>query len=244
MSFRPSGGSAPAAAKRRDPYVDVPTRSLSNVKYNKAKRFIEMGRNTNRRQLFNLSQAKSYMQTMLVASGAKRLIEQGKTGSIRQMFYMLKHTIPGTREETFNDQDEQLVFGEAAPGWPTIWRQARLYSAVDYVQADRVRRLVMGEFDRLFEKVDVLCGPLYGESIALVAATNFTGHPGVTFRAGFTESPTRSLHGSALDAAGPRVRITQNIAMHGRLFEEGSMLALASALEQKLGVWREGPPLG
>ncbi len=145
---------------------------------------------------------------------------------------------------TFNDQDEQLVFGEAAPGWPTIWRQARLYSAVDYVQADRVRRLVMGEFDRLFEKVDVLCGPLYGESIALVAATNFTGHPGVTFRAGFTESPTRSLHGSALDAAGPRVRITQNIAMHGRLFEEGSMLALASALEQKLGVWREGPPLG
>jgi len=31
------------AARKRDPYVDVPTRSLSNVKYNKTRRFIEMG---------------------------------------------------------------------------------------------------------------------------------------------------------------------------------------------------------
>jgi DNA topoisomerase-6 subunit A len=92
--------------RKRDPYVDVPTRSLSNVKYNKSRRFIEMGRNTNRRHLFNLSQAKSYMQTMLVASGATQLIEQGKTTSIRGLFYLLKHTIEGTKEETFSDQGE------------------------------------------------------------------------------------------------------------------------------------------
>jgi DNA topoisomerase-6 subunit A len=95
-----------AAAQRRDPYVDVPARSLSNVRYNKSKRFIEMGRNTNRRQLFNLSQAKSYMQTMLVASGTTQLIEQGKTTSIRGLYYLLKHTIEGAREETFADQSE------------------------------------------------------------------------------------------------------------------------------------------
>jgi DNA topoisomerase-6 subunit A len=97
---------AATATKRRDPFVDIPARSLSNVKYNKTKRFIEMGRNTNRRQLFNLSQAKSYMQTMLVASGATQLIEQGKTTSIRGMYYLLKHTIEGTKEETFDDQAE------------------------------------------------------------------------------------------------------------------------------------------
>ncbi len=61
-----------AAEKKRDPYLDIPARNLSNVKYNRVKRFIEMGNATNRRQLFNLSQAKSYMQTMLVASGCKR----------------------------------------------------------------------------------------------------------------------------------------------------------------------------
>jgi DNA topoisomerase-6 subunit A len=79
---------------------------LSNVKYNKQKRFIEMGKNTNRRQLFNLSQAKSYMQTMLVASGCKQLIDQQKTTSIRGMYYLLKHTIEGTKEETFSEQAE------------------------------------------------------------------------------------------------------------------------------------------
>ncbi|MBU4270263.1 MAG: DNA topoisomerase IV subunit A [Planctomycetes bacterium] len=99
-------GVVEAAGRRRDPYVDVPTRSLSNVRYNKTRRFIEMGNNTNRRHLFNLSQAKTYMQTMLVASGATQLIEQGKTTSIRGLYYLLKHTIEGTKEETFADQGE------------------------------------------------------------------------------------------------------------------------------------------
>jgi DNA topoisomerase VI subunit A len=94
------------AGKKRDPYVDVPTRALSNVRYNKTRKFIEMGSNTNRRHLFNLAQAKTYMQTMLVASGATQLIEQGKTTSIRGLYYLLKHTIEGTKEETFADQGE------------------------------------------------------------------------------------------------------------------------------------------
>ncbi|HEV2972267.1 MAG TPA: DNA topoisomerase IV subunit A [Pirellulales bacterium] len=95
-----------AADKRRDPHLDIPARSLSNVKYNRQKRFIEMGSAKNRRHLFNLSQAKSYMQTVLVASGCKTLIDQDKTTSIRGLFYLLKHTIEGTKEETFADQAE------------------------------------------------------------------------------------------------------------------------------------------
>ncbi len=94
------------ADRGRPPALDVPSRSLSNVRYNKAKRFIEMGSATNRRELFNLSQAKVYMQTLLVGSGCKQLIEEGKTTSIRGLFYLLKHTIEGVREETFNDQSE------------------------------------------------------------------------------------------------------------------------------------------
>jgi DNA topoisomerase-6 subunit A len=101
-----AGSVVEAARKKREPHIDVPTRALSNVKYNKSKRFIEMGSNTNRRQLFNLSQAKSYMQTLMVASGSKRLIEEGKTTSLRGLFYMLLHTIEGTKEKTFEDQSE------------------------------------------------------------------------------------------------------------------------------------------
>lgn len=95
-----------AAETGRDPAIDIPSRTLSNVRYNKSKRFIEMGATKNRRQLFNLNQAKSYMQTILVASGAEKLISQGKTTSLRGMYYLLKHTIEGAREETFSDQEE------------------------------------------------------------------------------------------------------------------------------------------
>ena len=77
---------ASAAEKRRDPHLEIPTRSLSNVRFNKSRKIIEMGGQTNRRQLFNLSQAKSYMQTLLVATGCKQLIEQQKTTSIRGLY--------------------------------------------------------------------------------------------------------------------------------------------------------------
>jgi DNA topoisomerase-6 subunit A len=99
-------GVVKAAAAKRDPYMDIPSRTLSNVRYNRAKRFIEMGKNTNRRHLFNLSQAKAYMQSMIVASKCKDLIDEGKTASLRALFYMSKHSIEGAREDTFDDQSE------------------------------------------------------------------------------------------------------------------------------------------
>ncbi|GHT22842.1 DNA topoisomerase VI subunit A [Planctomycetales bacterium] len=97
---------AKQAFKKKDPAVDIPVRALSNVSFNERKRIIEMGKRTSQRQLFNLSQARSFMQTMLVASGAKQLIEQGKSTSIRGLYYLLKHTIAGIKEETFSEQGE------------------------------------------------------------------------------------------------------------------------------------------
>jgi len=95
-----------SAAGGTDPTLKIPTRTLSNVRYNRVKRIIEMGSARSDRQLFNLNQAKSYMQTLLVASGAEKLIAQDKTTSLRGMYYLSKHTIEGTREETFDDQEE------------------------------------------------------------------------------------------------------------------------------------------
>src|SRR3990170_5043502 len=95
-----------AANNRKDPFVEIPSRTLANVRYSPRKKIIEMGNATNRRQLFDLSQAKAYMRTMLVASGCKKLIDQGKSTSLRGLFYMLKHTIEGAKENTFDDQGE------------------------------------------------------------------------------------------------------------------------------------------
>jgi DNA topoisomerase-6 subunit A len=95
-----------AAQKKRDPQLSIPLRALSNVKFNKSKRMIEMGSAKNARQLFNLNQAKSYMQSLLVAKGCKQLIYDNKNCSLRSLYYMLKHTIAGTKEETFAGQEE------------------------------------------------------------------------------------------------------------------------------------------
>jgi len=100
------------AEKGRDPWMDIPTRSLSNVEFNARSRIIEMKDNTQRRSFFNLGQAKKFMQTVLVASGCSELVRQEKTTSIRDLFYHCKHTIEGTKENTFDEQNESDVIIE------------------------------------------------------------------------------------------------------------------------------------
>jgi DNA topoisomerase-6 subunit A len=91
---------------RTDPYVDIPIRSVGNMRFDEKKRILEMGDATQRRNLFNLSQAKKFMQMTLHAKGCKELVEADKTLSLRGMFYMGLHTISGTSEKTFADQEE------------------------------------------------------------------------------------------------------------------------------------------
>src|SRR5438105_2181794 len=68
-----------AAAKKKDPAFDVPLRTLSNAHYSKTKRIIEMGNKAATRNFFDLGKARSFMQTVLIASGCKSLIDQDKT---------------------------------------------------------------------------------------------------------------------------------------------------------------------
>jgi DNA topoisomerase-6 subunit A len=94
------------AEKSRAPHMEIPSRSLSNVRFNRSRGVLEMGSATNRRELFNLSQAKSYMQMLLVGKGCKQLINESKTTSLRGLYYMLLGDIEGTSEKTFDDQSE------------------------------------------------------------------------------------------------------------------------------------------
>ncbi len=90
----------------RNPSIDIPVRALSNVFFDEKKRVIQLGENKQQRLFFHYKQAKVFMQTMLVAQECKKLIEQGATTSIRDLFYAAKHTISGTKENTFDEQDE------------------------------------------------------------------------------------------------------------------------------------------
>jgi len=95
-----------AAARGEEPSISIPTRALSNISFDKATRRVEMGDARQSRGMFNLAQAKRFMQTLLVASKCRELIARGKTASIRQIYYLAKHTIQGTDEKTFDNQGE------------------------------------------------------------------------------------------------------------------------------------------
>ena len=95
-----------AALSGKEPIVSVPTRSRSNTIWNKKRGILEMGNATQDRQLFNLNQAKIFMQTLLHSGSIKDLIEADKTLSLRGMFYKGLHTVAGTKEKTFFDQTE------------------------------------------------------------------------------------------------------------------------------------------
>jgi len=128
--------------------------------------------------------------------------------------------------------------------WPNLFRQARFLSAVDFVQADRLRRKVALEMARIFREVDILIVPsLRDEQLTI---TNFTGHPSLTMRAGFIEvSEARSdwapdpAH--PLPRFNPPRRVPHGITLLGRLFEDGLIGQVGVALERAFGVVQEHP---
>ena len=128
--------------------------------------------------------------------------------------------------------------------WPNLFREARFLSAVDTVQADRLRRKVALEIARIFGEVDLLLVPsLRDEQMTI---TNFTGHPSLTLRAGFVQvSEARSDWApdpaNPLPKFDPPRRVPHGITIVGRLFDEGVLGRVGLALERALGVAAERP---
>lgn len=92
--------------KKENPYLNIPLRNLSNVRFDEKKRIIELGSEKQKRYFFNVAMAKKFMQTLMVAARCKEHIELGKTTSLRDIFYMVKHTLPNSNEETVDEQEE------------------------------------------------------------------------------------------------------------------------------------------
>jgi Asp-tRNA(Asn)/Glu-tRNA(Gln) amidotransferase A subunit family amidase len=128
--------------------------------------------------------------------------------------------------------------------WPNLFREARFLSAVDTVQADRLRRKVALEMARVFRDVDLLLVPsLRDEQLTI---TNFTGHPSLTLRAGFvTVSEARSDWApdpaNPLPTFSPPRRVPHGITLVGRLFDDGLLGGVGIALERVFGVAAETP---
>jgi Asp-tRNA(Asn)/Glu-tRNA(Gln) amidotransferase A subunit family amidase len=128
--------------------------------------------------------------------------------------------------------------------WPNLFRQSRFLSAVDFVQADRLRRSVAQEMAGIFSQVDLLLVPSLRDEILTI--TNFTGHPSLTLPAGFVEvGEARSDWAPdpehPLPKFSPPRRVPHGVTLIGRLFDEGTLGRAGLAMERAFHVTGERP---
>ena len=141
---------------------------------------------------------------------------------------------------TLSDLDDQLRWQEPQ-AWPNTFRRARFASAVDLVNADRVRRQVMAMMHEVFETVDAIIGPNFAGDLLLI--TNYTGHPQLAFRSGFQDTPARTLFGAPAGDETALHRTPYATSLWAPLFEEGRLIALGRAIEARLDAADERPAL-
>ena len=148
---------------------------------------------------------------------------------------------------TLSNEDDTLTWQDDG-AWPNTFRKARFLSAVDHVQLDRLRYLVMKALDNLFSEIDVLIGPF--DTGPMLVASNFTGHPCLHLRAGFEQLASRgaaSLGEGKLNTGeagtGEKFLVPHGISLWGRLFEEEKILNFGMALEKELSVFKKRPEL-
>jgi Asp-tRNA(Asn)/Glu-tRNA(Gln) amidotransferase A subunit family amidase len=93
-------------------------------------------------------------------------------------------------ELTRSGRDDLLVAQEAW-SWPNAFREARMIPAVEYIQANRIRTMLMGEMAKVMADVDVFITPSYAGNVLLT--TNLTGHPAVVVPNGFIDGHPTSI---------------------------------------------------
>jgi Asp-tRNA(Asn)/Glu-tRNA(Gln) amidotransferase A subunit family amidase len=125
-------------------------------------------------------------------------------------------------ELTRSNQDDLLV-RQTRGSWPNAFRRSRFIPAVEYIQANRARTMLMGAMDVVMDGIDVFVTPSFGRGVLLT--TNLTGHPAVTLPNGFEEDGT-----------------PVSISFIGSLFGEAALLAVAKRYQDATGFHLERPP--
>jgi len=148
-------------------------------------------------------------------------------------------------EEIVLDGRINQLSEQVPDAWPNQFREARFLSAVDFVQADRMRRKVAMEMARIFAQVDLLIVPSLRDEMLTIS--NNTGHPSLTLRTGFVEvaearSDWAPNPAKPLPKFSPPRRVPHGITLIGRLFDEGTIARVGMALEKHANVAGERPP--
>ena len=126
-------------------------------------------------------------------------------------------------ELTLSGRDDMLT-RQGRGTWPHTFRTARMTPAVEYIQANRLRTMVMGATEAALDGIDVFITPSFAQSVLLL--TNLTGHPTVVLPSGFTEEGT-----------------PVSISFVGKLWGDAEMLRVARAFQEATDHHLKRPPL-
>jgi len=126
-------------------------------------------------------------------------------------------------ELTRSNRDDLLV-RQVRNAWPNVFRSARFVPAVEYINANRARGLLIDAMDQALKSVDVVVSPSFGG--AQLQMTNLTGHPALVMPNGFSEngSPT-------------------SISLVGQLFGEADLVRVAAEIQKHSDFHKKQPPL-
>jgi Asp-tRNA(Asn)/Glu-tRNA(Gln) amidotransferase A subunit family amidase len=143
---------------------------------------------------------------------------------IENISFVLSTEAAAAFDDLTREGAEDLLVQQKAGSWPNTFRRRRFVPAVEYLQAQRIRYLLVQDTAKVFEQVDVIVVPPFaGRSLLL---SNLTGHPCVVLPNGFTEEgrPT-------------------SLCFIGKLFGEGQLLAVAQQYQQATDFHRQHPKL-
>jgi Asp-tRNA(Asn)/Glu-tRNA(Gln) amidotransferase A subunit family amidase len=137
---------------------------------------------------------------------------------------------------------DKLLTGQSPDDWPNIFRIARFYPAVEYIQAARARTLAIQQVSALFEKVDIIVTPTGGLQLV---ATNLTGHPALIVPNGLRGSdaphPPKEDDGENDNIGGPGTPVS--ITFLAGLYQDAKLAAFGRAYQQATGFHKLHPKL-
>jgi Asp-tRNA(Asn)/Glu-tRNA(Gln) amidotransferase A subunit family amidase len=132
---------------------------------------------------------------------------------ISAMRFILNAEAAAAFDELTRTNRDDLLVRQIKNAWPNVFRQARMIPAVEYIQANRLRTMVMEAMAKTMSEVDVFVTPSYGGDVLLL--TNLTGHPAVVVPNGFSDKGTPT-----------------SISFIGNLYGEAEALLVAKAFQE------------
>lgn len=148
------------------------------------------------------------------------LPEEHPTGALR---IILNAEAAAAFDDLTRSGRDDILVRQDEGAWPNSFRRSRFIPAVEYIQANRIRSMLMGSVRAALDGVDAFVTPSYGGDVLLT--TNLTGHPAVVVPNGFEDDGT-----------------PVSISFVGRLWGDSEALTLAKAYQDETGFHARRPP--